>query len=293
MWDCGAASDPRSGRGAACFGAALVARALLAACVLQAAPLAAQEAPGRVVSINLCTDQLAMLLAAPGQLVAISHVARDPHVSSMAVEAAGYPAIRGGAEEVFRLAPDLVLAGRYTTRATVAMLRRLGVPVVEVDPVSDLAGVAAQLRAVGTALGRAAEAEALLAEMEAGLAALSMAEGEGPRVALFSANGWSSGGATLAGAILARAGLRNVADEIGLAGGGVLGLERLAMAAPDVVVTATPYAGASRAEAVMAHPAVAGAAPRQAARADADWICGTPHILRAVAAMAALREAAP
>jgi iron complex transport system substrate-binding protein len=45
-------------------------RALIAACgllALFAAPAAA--APARVVSMNLCTDQLAMLLAAPGQLV--------------------------------------------------------------------------------------------------------------------------------------------------------------------------------------------------------------------------------
>ena len=39
--------------------------------------------PARVVSINLCTDQLAMLLAAPGQLLSVSHLAREPQSSSM------------------------------------------------------------------------------------------------------------------------------------------------------------------------------------------------------------------
>mgnify|MGYP006999250795 CR=1 FL=1 len=43
--------------------------------------------PARVVSMNLCTDQLAMALAAPGQLISVSYIARDPRASAMAEEA--------------------------------------------------------------------------------------------------------------------------------------------------------------------------------------------------------------
>ena len=39
---------------------------------------AAQAAPVRVASVNLCTDQLAMLLAAPGQLASVSAWAARP-----------------------------------------------------------------------------------------------------------------------------------------------------------------------------------------------------------------------
>ena len=53
-------------------------RALCLGLALVAGPLGAQTlpdgAPARVVSMNLCTDQVAMMLAAPGQLVSISHV---------------------------------------------------------------------------------------------------------------------------------------------------------------------------------------------------------------------------
>jgi iron complex transport system substrate-binding protein len=41
------------------------------------------EPPRRVVSMNLCTDQLAMLVAAPGQLLSVSRIARDPRVSAL------------------------------------------------------------------------------------------------------------------------------------------------------------------------------------------------------------------
>ncbi|WP_354002086.1 hypothetical protein [Pseudotabrizicola sediminis] len=56
--------------------------------------------PQRVVSINLCTDQLAMLLAEPGQLISVSFLAQDPRSSVMVDEALACPANRALAEEV-------------------------------------------------------------------------------------------------------------------------------------------------------------------------------------------------
>ena len=44
----------------------------------------AQTAPLRVVSMNLCTDQLAMMLADEGQLISVSDIATDPNMSPMA-----------------------------------------------------------------------------------------------------------------------------------------------------------------------------------------------------------------
>ncbi|MGA0716208.1 MAG: ABC transporter substrate-binding protein, partial [Gemmobacter sp.] len=52
-------------------GARIGAVALSLAFAVVGGPAAAAP-PGRVVSINLCTDQLAMMLAAPGQLVSVS-----------------------------------------------------------------------------------------------------------------------------------------------------------------------------------------------------------------------------
>ena len=80
------------------------------------APLPAHQ-PRRVVSINLCTDQLAMMMAGPGQLVSVSHLAGDPTYSTMPEAAAAYPANRGLAEEVYLLKPDLVLAGAAILQA--------------------------------------------------------------------------------------------------------------------------------------------------------------------------------
>ncbi|MBE2276347.1 MAG: ABC transporter substrate-binding protein [Rhodobacteraceae bacterium] len=261
-----------------------------------AGPAAAETAqpPARVVSMNLCTDQLAMLLAAPGQLVSVSHMATDPLSSAMVEAAQAYRANHGQAEEVYMMRPDLVLAGTYTSVAAVDLLRQLGVPVVQLPPVNALSEVAPQIREVAVALGRAAEGEALAARFEAGLAALSS---DLPPVsaALYYPNGYTAGEGTLADDVLGHTGFRNVGAEAGLTGGGTLPLERLVMAEPRLIVTSTPYPGASRSEEILAHPALA-ALRRTAGVAvttDADWICGTPALLDAMAAMGAAREALP
>jgi iron complex transport system substrate-binding protein len=83
-----------------------------------------------------------------------------------------------------------------------------------------------------------------------------------------------------------------VAAGAGLTGGGILPLERLVMAQPAMIVTSTPYPGASRAEEILVHPALAAvrAGAGEARTTDADWVCGTPALLNAVRAMGQARR---
>jgi len=264
----------------------------LAAALALWAGAAVAAPPERVVSMNLCTDQLAMLMADPGQLVSISHLALDPLSSAMVEEARAYPINRGGAEQIYLMHPDLVLAGTYTARAAVDLLRSLGVEVVEIPPADRLSDVAQHMRVIGAALGHPDRGEAMARDFEARLAALS-APGEPVDAAMYYPNGYTAGSGTLSDEILSLTGFRNTGAEAGLTGGGILPLERLVMAAPEVVVTSTPYPGASRSEEILKHPALE-ALRTDATRArvrDADWVCGTPHVLRAIDTMVATRRA--
>jgi iron complex transport system substrate-binding protein len=262
---------------------AALAVALFCAAAASAGP------PQRVVSINLCTDQLAMMLAAPGQLVSVSHVATDPRVSAAAEEAAQYRVNHGQAEEVHALRPDLVLAGPYTSRYAVGLLRRLGVEVRELPAAERLEDIPGAVAQIGAWLGRDDAAEALIAEFEAGLAHLTPVPGERPRAVLHYANNYTSGAGTLADQILGLAGFLNIAAEDGIRGGGTLPMERIVMLAPDLVISGQRYPGASRAEAVLDHPAMQAMRDRRAAGvSDADWVCGTPLVLRALARLVAL-----
>lgn len=260
------------------------------------APVPLQAPPARVVSINLCTDQLAMALAAPGQLVSVSALARDPQISALAEAAAGYPANHARAEEIRLLAPDLVLAGQWDDPAMLAMLDRLGLRVERFAPAAGLAETRAQITRMGALLGRVPEAQAQVAALDARLAALAAPAGAPrPLAVIYQANGYALGPDTLAGALLALAGFRNLAGEAGLAQGGPLPLEAVVMAAPRLVVTGTRYPGPSRAEEILDHPALAALRAQGAGVtvAGRDWTCGTPFLDRALAPLAAARAALP
>lgn len=266
----------------------------LALAVGFAAPVGA-EPPRRVVSINLCTDHMALLLADPEQIVSLSNLASDTHSSVMAEEAAAYPMNHGLAEEVFLQKPDLVLAGQYTARATTSLLQRLDIPVAVFAPAYSLDDVRANLRAMGEALGQGPRAEAMIARFDADLAALRADPTPmetRPRAALYYANGYSSGKDTLAGQILEASGFRNATAEAGLTSGGFLPLEVLILENPDLIVRGARYPGASRSEEILAHPALRqlGGEVSREILADRDWICGTPHVLTVIAALRAARH---
>jgi iron complex transport system substrate-binding protein len=253
--------------------------------------------PQRVVSMNLCTDQLAMLLAAPGQLISVSDWATRPSASNMAEEAAQLEVNGGSAEQIFLMQPDLVLAGTFTNRVTVDMLRRLGVRVETVRPARSLAAVSGTLREVGRLLGREEKAEALVTELEATLAAASSGAGDGPRMAAayYYPNNYTAGADTLAAEVMERAGFDNAAADLGLVGAARIDLETLVMTRPFLIRT-EPISGnrTGRSYETASHPALAalGADGRSAMVADRWQVCGTPFVVRAVAALAEARRAA-
>lgn len=253
---------------------------------------AAPERPRRVVSMNLCTDQLAMMLAAPGQLVSVSALSTDPRSSPMAEQAAGYAVNHGRAEEIWLMEPDLVIAGSFTNRATVDMLRRLGVPVTVMEPAYSLTQVSDLMHEMGRVLGREAEAAAAVAAFETRLDALRDDVKARPRAAIYHANGYTSGDRTLAGEIIAIAGFDNIAAEAGYPMGGVMPLEILAMADPDIVISGQPYPGASRSEEILGHPVVRALRDTAvgAVLTDRDWVCGTPQVLNAIEEMRDIRR---
>lgn len=267
----------------------------LAAALLIGTSAAAQ--PQRVVSMNLCTDQLALMLADPGQLISVTYLVHDPNSSPMVAEARGLPANRGLAEDIVMLRPDLVVAGMYSTVATVALLERLGVPVVRFEPENSLDDVPASLRRMGALLGHQDRAEALVAQFQTDRARLADLVAALPpeRAALWYARGFTGRRTSLAGDILAAAGFGNIAEELGLTRGGMLALESLLLAAPDHLVLGRRWPGQSQAQALLDHPALRGlpAHARGTPMADRDWVCGTPRVLAAVTALLDARGGTP
>jgi iron complex transport system substrate-binding protein len=266
-------------------------RALILAALMLAVPemARAQAVPGRVVSMNLCTDQLAMMLARPGQLVAVSKVALDPVSSALWREAARWPAHNGQAEAIHLLKPDLVLAGEFDPPATLALLRRLGLRVETFAIENNFDDIRTNVTRMGGLLGVPERAAELLEGMDEALAGPPR-PGPRPRAALFYSNGYTSGTGTLAHEILTTAGYENTAAERGIAGLTRLPLEVLLMEQPDLLVTGQDYAAPALAQAILHHPAMASLKSGRAGIADNLWVCGTPLAAEAVAR---LRTALP
>lgn len=252
------------------------------------ATAALAEPPRRVVSANLCTDQLAMLIAAPGQLVSVSDVARDPVSSAMAAEARGYPVNHGAAEEIFLLDPDLVLVGEHLRPETRLTLGRMGLR-VETFPIdASFADIRASILRMGALLGREARATELAGALDAALT--PPPPGPRPTAALFYANAYTSGTGALADEILRQAGLDNLAARQGLRGLARLPLELLALEAPDLLVIGQDYATPALAQEVLRHPAALALGAERTAVADSLWVCGLPQTAQAVASLRAWVE---
>ena len=198
----------------------------------------------------------------------------------MAAEASKYHQNNSGAEEIYLLQPDIVFAGIYTAKATVNMLESLNIRVEKFEPASTVDQIILNMQRTGELLGHTDRAKLLITNFESRLAELKSGIKNKPRAALYYANGYTTGENTLAGQILDLAGFSNIASEVDIHWGGTLPLELLIMSKPDVVITGTTYPGSSRSEEILKHPALK---PLQlVSSTDANWVCGTQHILKAI-----------
>jgi len=239
-----------------------------------------QAGPPRVVSMNLCTDQLVMQIADPDQIISLSAMARDEHSSAMRDEAHEYAQNTGSAEQIYLTKPDLILAGLYTEKASVNMLQSLGLQVEIFDPEESFDNIRDNILRMGDLLGHPDRAARMVADFDQRLADLQSGITTRPRAALYGANGYTSGVQSLSHHILTAAGFDNIAQELGLTWGGRIPLERLIVLNPDVVITGRPFRGHSRGEEILRHPALAPF--KMAAHTDARWVCGTPLVLDAI-----------
>ncbi len=247
------------------------------------------DTPQRIVSLNVCTDQLALLLA-PDQVVSVSALSHNPRIAAMADVAAALPTNSGAAEEVLLQNPDLVLAGTYTTRATVTLLQDLGYQVEQFAPINSLADARANIRRMGDLVGHPDRAEKIIAAFDARLSEMTDETIKRPRVALYYAFGSTSGRQTLPGDILHAAGMDNIAEARGLPFGGALPLEELILEDPDLILIGRPYDGHSRATELLRHPALMTSGKLRIIEGGQNWVCELPQLLDAVAEMRALRE---
>ncbi len=269
--------------------------ALVLAVAAHAAADAAQSAaPQRVLSLNLCTDQLLMALLPPQRIVSISWLSRTEGDPALLALARQLPVNHGSPEEVLAARPDLVLAGKYTTANTRALLHRVGIPVLEVDAVTDWEGIRRVTWQVATALGAEARARELLGAMDADLAQLARQRPAQPVRVI----GWGGGAEdvpgrdTLFNTILETAGGINLAARDN--GPRSYDLEQVLLADPQVVMRGAAYSGKPALRNFIAmHPVLrARLGTHMLTYPEAVYGCGVPRASRVARDLAVTLRAA-
>ncbi len=269
-----------------------VAAALL---FLLAAVPALADSPRRVVSFNLCADQLVVALANSDQIAALSPYAKDRHLSVVAERARRFPTLDWSAESTVALGPDLVLVGPNDRRETRRMLTDLHIPVADVALVTDIAAARAQILTVAERLGHPERGEAMVRALDAARARLAAVARPIAKTALVvERGGYVEGPQSLAATLLAEAGLRLPAGAPG-GYGGYMSLETLLVTRPDVLVLKDPPLQAEDQGALFfTHPAVAALYPpdRRIALPTRYSLCGGPALIEALDYLAGVLERA-
>ena len=256
----------------------------------------AADPPTRIVSLNVCIDQILVDLVPRNRIAALTHLAADPLSSAHPQSAAGLATTRGDAEDVLARNPDLIFAGQYTTPATVDLLRRLGRR-IEIVPLPDsIDAVRAVILQIATAAGVTQRGHDLVAALDRRLAAVHRNDASvpAPTALVYQVNNYVSGTFGLVDEALRLAGWRNGAAALAMTRNGQVSLEVLLQAPPDLLVLASaPDTYRTAVAGNLRHPVLA-ELRRTRPSIVVPWplmLCGTHHIAEAVEALAAARAA--
>jgi len=258
----------------------------------------ADTRPQRIVSMNLCTDELLMRIVDPSRIVSITYLSQQPINAPLGLDsiASKLKVNHGLAEEVLMQDPDLILAGRFTSTTAVSLLRRIGYKVVIFDPENTLDDMRANIRKLGEAVGESTRAEQIINDFDAKLAALQkqIPPGEKPVFADIGVNNFIAGENTLYTHVVNAGGYRTLGQALGFEGFRNVPLEEVLSTEPALISTATPWTSPpSMSTMALRHPALRAMVENtpQVAIPERYTTCGAPSVLGAVEILVAARKA--
>ncbi len=265
---------------------------ILAAAVLALVAPAASGKPQRIVSTNVCADQLALALVDRVRILSVSRMAIEPEISNLAEQARGIRINNARAEEIVELKPDLILGDIYTGKGANRLASTIGVPVHIVGIASSLDDVRKVIRDVAAALGEPERGEQLVAAMNARIAKTHSPTTKPITALVYEPNGLTAGAGTLTNDILAAAGLTNLAPKLTGQAYATVALETVVAAAPQLLILDDSYgATASRAQSILRHPAFRALEGKTTLYKIPSrlWLCPGPWVGEAVERLAAER----
>ena len=259
----------------------------------------AETRPQRIVSMNLCADELLMRIVDPSRIASITYLSQQTINAPLGLGGitAKLKVNHGLAEEVLLQEPDLILAGRYSATTAVSLLRRLGYKIITFDPELTLDDMRTNIRKLGEAVGESARAEQVIADFDARLAQLQaqIPTDTKPVFADIGVNNYVAGENTLYTHIVNAAGYRTLGQALGFEGFRYVSLEQILSVEPALMSAATPWTNPpSMSTLALGHPALRNRMKDipQVAIPERYTTCGAPSALGAVEILVKARMAA-
>lgn len=245
----------------------------------------APAVPQRIVSINLCADQLVLALADRGQIAGLTKNATDVEMSGEAAKAHGIPLLSNSAEQILAIEPDLIVGMPASRSAALRALPRQDYPLLDLATANTLDEIYTSIRVTAAAVGHPERGSALIARMQGELAGLPK-PGKGRVAAYYQRRGYMTGTGTLIDELMGRVGLVNLAGKLGKPPLSQLSLEEMVAAEPDflIVESATDVVTDQGSE-MLHHPAIKDI-PRISIP-QAWTVCGSPAYTQAARSMTA------
>jgi len=196
---------------------------------------AAQAMPERVVSLDFCADQYVLAFADRAQIAAVSSDALTPD-SFFRARALGLPEIHGTPEEVLARHAGLVVRTWRGSKATDALVGRLGTKTFQPGYAMTLADNFTLFEKAAAALGHPARGRAMAADYRARLAALKAKPKSRLKAVYMTPSGFTAGTGTYVDKVIHLAGFDTVARAADLKGWGPLPLEKMVISPPDLII---------------------------------------------------------
>lgn len=245
---------------------------------------AAAARPQRIVSLNLCADQLLVSLADKSQIAGLTRNADDPQMSAVAARIGGLRLLGNAAEEILDINPDLVVGMPTRRSAALGALQGQDYPALDLNSARNLDDIYASIIATAKAVGHPARGEAMVADMQRQLAD-GGATGQGRVAAYYQRRGFMTGTGTLVDDLMARSGLVNLASTLGKPSLAQLSLEEMVDAKPDFIIMESSTATVSDQGSEMLHHPALVSIPR-IYMPQAWTVCGGPAYVQAARGLA-------
>ena len=237
------------------------------------ASLLAASAALTVASLNLCTDELLLLLADDSQIASVTHLSTQQSETALWQKARRHRVNDGSLLSVASLKPDLVLTMGGGARESGSIARRLGIRVVTLPYPQSLSDIEAGVAHVASEIGRPDRGRQVLQQ-------LAQLRRTAPRTAVdtiwLGGGGRSMASTGLASEWMRLAGLRQRTLQ-----GDRVSLEQLLVSPPKVLLRsdyrAGEYSGEQR---WMTHPlARRTRAGKTLATDGRRWTCMGPSLV--------------